>query len=173
MNIKKLLLSAICAGAIAAPLSAGKIGLFVDIGQSKDKIDIYRVGLRYNFSDWLHNKGAPEAMGGYLEGSFNYWHGKKDNLWGVALSPVFYYEFNHTGRIRPYIEGGIGGAYISKTRIDNRNMSSNLHFEDRIGIGVRTGDLDFHFRYMHYSNAGLKKPNDGIDIFIGGVAYKF
>jgi lipid A 3-O-deacylase len=33
--------------------------------------------------------------------------------------------------------------------------------------------MDFKFGYMHYSNAGLKTPNDGIDIFIGTVAWWF
>jgi hypothetical protein len=26
---------------------------------------------------------------------------------------------------------------------------------------------------MHYSNAGIKHPNMGIDIFIGSISYKF
>jgi len=30
-----------------------------------------------------------------------------------------------------------------------------------------------HIRYMHYSNAGFSWPNDGIDIFLAGLAYRF
>jgi lipid A 3-O-deacylase len=33
--------------------------------------------------------------------------------------------------------------------------------------------MDIRFGYMHYSNADLKFPNDGIDIFIGTVAWRF
>jgi lipid A 3-O-deacylase len=46
-------------------------------------------------------------------------------------------------------------------------------FEDRIGVGIRIKNMDLNFRYMHYSNAGFKEPNDGIDIFIGTLAWYF
>ncbi len=92
----------------------------------------------------------------------------------VALSPVFQYTF-HTGSAvwYPYIEAGVGVAYLDDYTINNRNLSSNLLFEDRIGVGVRIKNIDISFRYMHYSNAGLKEPNDGIDILIGTLAWYF
>jgi lipid A 3-O-deacylase len=33
--------------------------------------------------------------------------------------------------------------------------------------------LDIKFGYMHYSNADLASPNDGIDIWIGTVGWRF
>ncbi len=154
-------------------LAESKWAVFSDYGRSRDKIDVYRIGVRYYFSDWLHQKGLSDSFGGYFEGSLNYWNGKKDNIFAVAISPVFYYQFNPKGYVRPYIEGGIGATYISKTKIDNRNLSIHFQFEDRIGIGVKVGDFDFHIRYMHYSNANLKKPNNGIDIYMVGISYSF
>ena len=55
----------------------------------------------------------------------------------------------------------------------DRILSTNFQFEDRIGAGVRIGFLDVNFRYMHYSNASIKDPNHGIDIFIFTTAVQF
>lgn len=87
---------------------------------------------------------------------------------------MFQYLFN-TGikGCIPYIEGGIGVACINDYYIDGRNLSSNLLLEDRLGGGLRFNNFDLNFRYMHYSNASLKEPNDGIDIFIGTISWLF
>ena len=141
------------------------------IGQSKDDIDIYRIGLRKDFdSKWAQTKSG--YLSGYYELSANYWKYKSENNFGVAFSPVFAYYVD-LGDYKPYIEAGIGVSYWSKTHIKTRNMSTHFHFEDRIGVGLRYKNFDFSFRYMHYSNAGIKHPNPGIDIFIGSISYKF
>lgn len=141
-------------------------------GQSKDNVDIYRIGLRNDFSlRWF--EGGVGYLSGYFEGSFNYWNGRGDQNYGVALSPVFAYYFNLSDAVHPYLEGGIGVSVFSRTTMGPRNLSSNFLFEDRLGAGIRVNRWDFSFRYMHYSNAGTKPPNDGIDIFIGSISYKF
>ena len=52
-------------------------------------------------------------------------------------------------------------------------MTTAFQFEDRVGAGIRTEKLDFSFRYMHYSNGSMAQPNDGIDIWIGTLSYRF
>jgi len=174
--MKKLLLASTIAISCVSLVNAEELGAYVDgvtlsIGQSKDKIDIYRLGLRKDFdAKWA--KSSVGYFSGYWELSANYWNWKSESNFGIALSPVFAYYFD-LGDFKPYVEGGIGGSWWSKTHIKNRNIGSHLHFEDRIGAGVRYKNLDFSFRYMHYSNAGLVKPNNGIDIFIGSISYKF
>jgi len=90
------------------------------------------------------------------------------------LSPVFQYVF-HTGNATwyPYIEAGVGAACLDDYTINDRDLSSNFQFEDRVGAGIRINNMDISFRYMHYSNAALKVPNDGIDILIGTLAWHF
>ncbi len=141
-------------------------------GQSKDKIDIYRLGLQRDFeSRWFESSVG--YLSGYYELSLNYWNGRGDENYGVALSPVFAYYFNASENFHPYLEAGIGASLFSRTRMGPRNLSTNFLFEDRAGIGIRAGNWDLTFRYMHYSNASIKQPNDGIDIFLGSVAYRF
>jgi len=144
----------------------------LSIGESRDGIKIYRLGLRKDFSSkWLESKVG--YLSGYYEGSINYWKGESgDKNYGIALSPVFAYYLD-AGDFKPFVEFGIGVSLFKEKVIDGRNLSTNFLFEDRIGVGARYKNLEFSFRFMHYSNASIKAPNDGIDIWIGAVSYKF
>jgi len=175
--MKKIALAAVLACSIHANDLADNSSSFIDgatisIGESRDGIKIYRMGLRKDFSSkWVQSSFG--YLSGYWEGSLNYWKGKSgDKNYGVAVSPVFAYYID-LGEFKPFIEAGIGASIFNKTQIDNRNMSTNFLFEDRIGVGFRYKNFDFSFRYMHYSNASIKAPNDGIDIWIGSISYKF
>ena len=143
-----------------------------DYGQSQDHIDIYRFGLRKDFSAkwWESDTGY---LSGYWEASLNYWNGYGNENFGLALSPVFTYFFHHFGNLHPYLEGGIGGSLWTRVRMGPRDLSSAFLFEDRAGAGVRIGNWDLNLRYMHYSNAEIVKPNDGIDILIASFTYRF
>lgn len=143
------------------------------IGKSNDSIDIYRLGLQKQFdSKWIESKTG--YLSGYHEISLNYWKYKDESIKGIAYSPVFVYEFHGSNNMFPYLEAGIGASYLSDKIIGARDLSSHFQFEDRVGIGVKVGKQkthDFNFRYMHYSNAGIKQPNQGIDIFIFSYTY--
>jgi len=143
----------------AVTLDAVAIG----IGQSRDNIGIYRLGLRSDFKrSWLYGN-----LTGFFEASANYWRKHEDEAFGVAFSPVFVLQPRlGLGEWRPYIDGGIGVACISKTMIAGRNMSSLFQFEDRVGVGIKWRRLDLNVGYLHYSNANRVLPNQGIDIFI-------
>jgi len=154
---------------------AGEKSIFlsVDAGKSRDGINVQRFGLQKEFTEWLKKKGVP--LSGYFELSLNHWKGA-DEIFGVAFSPVFMVPLcakSKYGRYMPYIEAGVGVSLISDKIIDNRNMSSYFQFENRIGLKIKIDRFDFHIRYMHYSNAFLAQPNDGIDILLAGIAFAF
>ncbi|MCP3872538.1 MAG: acyloxyacyl hydrolase [Desulfobacteraceae bacterium] len=154
-------------------------GLSFGFGEADPDIDIYRVGLKKDFSSkWFETKVG--YFSGYFELSYNRWEYQKNefnqnkNINGVAFSPVFAYFFGKDSNlIRPYIEGGIGVTYLDEKFIADRNMSTHFQFEDRFGAGVRIGFIDLNFRYMHYSNASIKGPNHGIDILMFTTAIQF
>jgi len=151
-------------------------GISVGIGKSKDSINIYRLGFQKQFGGrWFESKMG--YFSGYHEVSLNYWKNKGESIKGVAYSPVFIYGFAGLGaNIFPYLGAGIGISYLSEKTIKGRDLSSHFQFEDRIGIGAKIGKQkthDLNLRYMHYSNASIKQPNDGIDIFIFSYAYSF
>nr|WP_321398510.1 acyloxyacyl hydrolase [uncultured Desulfobacter sp.] len=154
-------------------LDTGGWGISLGYGESSDDIDIYRAGLLKQWGvTWFDSNAG--HVDGYFELSYNRWEHGGDEVNAVALSPVFQYVFHVKSDFwYPYIEGGIGVAYLDDYTINNRDLSSNLVFEDRIGAGVRIKNLDLSFRYMHYSNAGFEEPNDGIDILIGTLSWYF
>ncbi|MDD3775572.1 MAG: acyloxyacyl hydrolase [Sulfurovaceae bacterium] len=143
------------------------------IGESKDHIGIYRIGAKKNFDKTFFDTDYGR-LSGYYEASINYWEKDSEEIYAIALSPVFVYYFgDRSNPIHPYIEGGIGAACLSDTKIKRRDLSSHLNFEDRVGIGIRMESFDFNARYLHYSNAGIVEPNDGIDIFMFTLSYIF
>jgi len=173
-TMKKILVMLTCFFAVMTGTAmAGDWGISAGYGQSSDRIDICRAGLVKNWNGtWLAN--ATGHVTGYFELSYNLWKTGDDKTHGVAISPVIQYAFNPGEKNwYPYIEGGVGIAYIDAYFIGNRNLSSNFQFEDRVGAGVRFDRFDLSFRYMHYSNADIKQPNHGIDIWIGSLAWFF
>jgi lipid A 3-O-deacylase len=138
-----------------------------------DQITVVRVSARRD-SQYKVFENSTGWLSGYYEASVGYWNRDEAEVGNVAFSPVFVYYFGSPDwKVQPYIEAGIGAALISETKIGDRNMTTAFQFEDRFGIGMRTKDIDLSFRYMHYSNASISLPNDGIDILIITVGYRF
>jgi len=164
---------------LLVPSGYAKADGFIDeisfgVGEERNEnIDIYRLGLKKNFGrQFLANPTG--WLSGYFEGSLNYWHHADDDIYALALSPVFVYYFGaETNSVIPYFEAGIGAAVLSHTNISNVEMSTAFQFENRVGAGIRTEKLDFNFRYMHYSNGSISQPNEGMDILIGTLSYRF
>lgn len=167
-----LILTLCCDTTVAGSLGQG-LSLGYGQGEANSDIDIYRVSLKKDFSSkWFETDIG--FLSGYFELSYNRWENGSEATNGVSISPVFAYFFgDESDFFRPYIEGGIGIAYIDDYRIGRRNLSTHFQFEDRIGIGTRLGRFDINFRYMHYSNGSIKSPNDGMDIWIFSAAFAF
>ncbi len=175
MTFKKIVLfvaglTLVCSTAMAE--SSGW-GVSFGYGEADPDIEIYRVGIKKDFwTEWFETRVG--YVSGYFELSYNHWEYNDQDINGVALSPVFVYYFgDKNNAFRPYIEGGIGVTYIDDTTIADRDMSTNFQFEDRIGAGIRWEFIDLNFRYMHYSNASIKQPNHGIDIFMFTTSIQF
>ena len=104
----------------------------------------------------------------------NYWDARDTEIYALAFSPVFVLFWNQgEGAFRPYLEAGVGGALLSDTKIAGRDLSTHFQFENRFGAGIRSDRLDFHIRYMHYSNGSIKQPNHGVDAFVLGLVKSF
>jgi lipid A 3-O-deacylase len=139
-------------------------GLALAKGRSHDAADIWRIGLKGDFDSTQPDR---RWSLGYYEASYSYWENMGVYVNCVALSPVFTYNVtSQSSGLQFYMEGGIGISAVSEIVMGRRELSSHVLFEDRLGIGVRKGTIDVNFRYLHYSNAGLVPPNDGIDILL-------
>ena len=68
---------------------------------------------------------------------------------------------------RLFVEGSIGVRLISDTSLSSdTNMSTAFQSSDMLGVGYQWGPKQLNtvgLRGVHISNAGIKKPNDGVE----------
>ncbi|USZ49882.1 acyloxyacyl hydrolase [Halomonas sp. DN3] len=77
------------------------------------------------------------------------------------LRPALRYSWDHV-----FVEGGIGASAFIDTHIEDRDLGSSFQFEDRLALGLRMGPYgDLSISATHYSNASIKEPNDGFELY--------
>lgn len=151
-------------------------GISLGMGTARGSIEIFRVGFQKQFGEsWFESRVG--CLSGYHEMSLSNLEHREESIRQIAYSPVFTYSFpGLTEIVSPYIEGGIGISLLSDKMISGRDLSTYFQFEDRIGVGLRFGRTHIHdlnIRYMHYSNASIKQPNDGIDMLMVSYSCSF
>jgi len=128
---------------------------------------------------WWHIGGFHFTVVG--EAHVAYWDVRESNavhpsIWEFGFTPVFRI-IKDTGWFRPYFEAGVGVRLLSHARQTlDRTMSSSFQFADMVGIGAQFGEHQNYqagFRFQHLSNAGLDKPNPGINFSQVYVQYNF
>lgn len=157
--------------AAAVALSLGSVtavqaaGLTFSVGQSGDSTMVYRLGAQFDFnSRWFESSVG--HLSGYWDAGYTYWEGDDTSTnHSISFAPVFVYEFAGQN-VKPYLEAGIGVAAFSNTKLESNDLGSSFQFEDRIGAGLRfAGGHEVGIRAIHYSNAGIKSPNDGVEAY--------
>ncbi len=159
-----------CLAALAAVVMgqaslAQAAGVEFSVGQTGQTSQTYRLGMKFDWDkSWMQSDVG--RLTGYWDGAYTFWDGdKRASVSSLSFSPVFVYEFAGD-TVKPYVEAGIGVSVFSRTRIEDNNLGSAFNFEDRIGFGLRfNGGHEIGIRATHYSNAGIKQPNDGIESY--------
>lgn len=150
----------------ACTLEAAAAGITGAVGATSQGGMTYRLGAEFAWdTSWF--KSSTGRLTGYWDAGYTYWAAgdKGSSASSVSFSPVFVYEFSGD-RVKPYIEAGIGVAGFSSTHAGEQDLGSSFNFEDRIGVGLKFGEgQKLGLRAIHYSNAGIKEPNDGIESF--------
>lgn len=147
---------------------------------SGNKTHLARIGVQWNWdSNWEISNYA--RLSGYWDLSLAQWKGTRyrdlegssQNLTAIGLIPVF--RLTPTSESGPYLEIGTGPHLLSEIYDNNRRqLSTRFQFGSFLGIGyVFSDNLDASIRYQHYSNASIKKPNDGVNFFIVRLSYAF
>lgn len=165
MSKRGLLLGCTLLASSFAPLAQAVDGLTLEVGRSSESTDTYRLAAQFDFGTTLwQNQSRNLRLGGYWDAGVTRWSGLDATT--VSVSPVLRLQFGQAGGVTPYIEAGIGAAYFTRSSINNGDpdLGSRLHFEDRLGLGLQfDGGSELGLRIYHYSNAGLKEPNQGIE----------
>ncbi|HCV76120.1 acyloxyacyl hydrolase [Pseudomonas oryzihabitans] len=163
------LLSLVVAAALAlgGVASAQAVEITGAVGATSQSGMTYRIGAGWNWdkSWWQSSTGR---LTGYWDAGYTYWegdNGHSSDQHSLSFAPVFVYEFGQ-GQVKPFVEAGIGVAVFSSTKVGEQDLGSAFNFEDRIGLGLKIGDTQrVGIRATHYSNAGIKQPNDGIESY--------
>jgi hypothetical protein len=92
--------------------------------------------------------------------------GEHKSVTTVGLTPVFRYRSD--SGLGWYAEGGIGLQYFSDAYYNgDKQLATRFQFGDHLGAGyVFANGWDVGARFQHFSNGGLKKPNDGVNLLI-------
>ncbi len=152
-------------GAMAFQPAFAGTGLTAELGQTSGSEMVYRLGMQFDFGRpiWQSDSGTV-SLDGYWDVGVTRWD--SENATSLSITPVFQLRFGQSGGLTPFIEAGIGAAWFSETELESadRDLGSAFQFEDLIGAGLRfdTGS-QAGIRAYHYSNAGIKEPNQGIN----------
>ncbi|NBA94948.1 acyloxyacyl hydrolase [Pseudomonas sp. R5(2019)] len=162
---KMLCLTALVAFSLGQILTAQAADVSFSVGQTSESTMTYRLGLQSNWdvSWWQTSVGR---VTGYWDAGYTFWEGDNTSSnHSLSFAPVFVYEFAGES-VKPYIEVGIGVAAFANTELGSNQLGSSFQFEDRVGFGLRfTGGHEVGIRAIHYSNAGLQSPNDGLESY--------
>lgn len=161
---KFCVLAAAAAASLASMATVQAADVTAAIGQSGDSTMVYRLGAQWDWDrSWMQSDVG--RLTGYWDLGYTFWEGDKTaSNHSLSFAPVFVYEFAGQN-VRPYIEAGIGVAAFASTELEDNELGSSFQFEDRFGVGLRFAGQEVGLRAMHYSNAGLKKPNDGAEAY--------
>ncbi len=174
MKLKKCLMVGIACAAMS--VVHGEESLSIGIGSGDESATVYRLSAHKPFNSrwWQSDTGY---LSGHHELSLSWWEGNENSLGTLSYTPVLaYYRPLSQKHYILFVEAGVGVALLTDTEFGRRDLSSNYQFEDLLGVGLLFGPESRHslaLRLMHYSNAGLKKPNNGMNLIFMNVTLGF
>jgi len=171
---------------LAALIAAGSApaaaldGVAVELGKGDGtNTDMGRVAVQWDWSKrWF--EGQSWHLGGYWDLGLGYWRrdnvapSQNDDIIDLGFTPVFRVQQNDLSGL--YGEIAVGFHLLSKTSLGDKRFSTAFQFGDHLGVGYRfgaKGAFDLSYRYQHLSNAGIKKPNNGINFNQIRLQYHF
>lgn len=104
-----------------------------------------------------------------VELGVSYWKAdRSQSMWQLSAIPMLRWWPNEG----VYLEIGSGPTVLSRSEFAGSDLGTHFQFGSHLGTGILINDAHrIGIRYSHYSNAGIKKPNPGLDVI--GVAYSY
>lgn len=117
----------------------------------------------------------------YFDAGYSHWWVTGNiahrNLSIYSLAPYFRYYFFKQNTFSPYVQASLGIAYLTKTRLDDRNLGMHFAFQDQVGVGLAYGrEHQFYttLSALHYSNGAFCSNNSGMTVpILLSVGYRF
>lgn len=92
----------------------------------------------------------------------------------VNVTPIWRSESAFGGAAKGYVEAGLGVYLLSHSiHNDTNRLPTSLEFGSHLGAGVRLDPrLSVGLAVQHISNAGIKQPNGGINLYMLTASYR-
>ena len=92
----------------------------------------------------------------------------------VNVTPVWRSETAFGGAAKGYVEAGLGAYLLSHTiNNDTNRLPTSLEFGSHLGVGLQLDPrLSVGLAVQHISNAGIKQPNGGINLYMLTASYR-
>lgn len=172
-----LLIGALLAAFSSAALAVDSVSAEVASG---NKSQLYRLGAQWNMDGALARSASSEIWGFWdltgavwRENKYQNEEGATQTFVDIGLTPTArWQQLNHHGA---YLEAGLGPHLNSRVYDNNhRALSTHLQFGTTLGVGyVLPGGVDLGLKITHFSNGGIKHPNNGVNLAIIRVGYQF
>ena len=148
---------------------------------SGDGADLVRVSVvtRWPGDLWQGSRFAWQANVEFSGAAWRAGHfgQSRDSLFDIGVTPVLRFVDRGRGEMQPFIEAGIGVHLLSRTVSNpDAQLSTRFEFGDLVGIGLTFGShgrFEIGFRYVHFSNGGMREPNHGANLNMLRVGYRF
>ncbi|MCL0045336.1 acyloxyacyl hydrolase [Nitrospinaceae bacterium] len=154
-----------------------------DLPPGRDRTDL---SFAFIFPNWQKNLTGVIAPDSLLQGAL-YWHVEaglavlthREHEYLIGFSPVMVnYKFlNSQRKWAPNILAGAGFSMQDWREHAERELGSEFQFLLHAGAGVEifreSGTYSFNYRLFHVSNAGMDKPNIGLNSHVFSLGYRF
>ncbi len=130
--------------------------------------------------------GMYQRMFFHTQEHFSMYWGVSGARWAINNNPfgsvsgfvAFRYWPIRTTNVSPYVEASIlGPSLITRYNLPGTDLGGNFLFENFLSIGVQLGHthvFSIEASCMHYSSAGITKPNPGFNVPMAlQLAYSF
>lgn len=112
---------------------------------------------------------GPVMLNGHYEFAFGQTQPAPQDV-SFGFTPILEWQWP-VQQVTAFVETGLGAHYLTQTENQDRQISTHFQFGEILGIGMKTGKLQFGFRFQHLSNGDIVKPNNGYNFY--GVAIKY
>lgn len=138
-----------------------------------NKTQMVRIGTQWDWNNaWWQSNNM--HIGGYWDLTLAQWRGTRyqgrsdatQNITDIGITPVF--RLQQDSKTGLYAEAGVGAHLLSHAyNNNNRSLSTAFQFGSQLGVGyIFSNKLDIGLKVQHFSNAGIKHPNNGVNFAV-------
>jgi len=144
----------------------------IEEGEYRPLLMIWHIGFPLKQCSPRGSDGRQNVLSWYLEPQINPAFTPSTNVeFGIGIGLKYMHHI--VERFAVYAMASVGPHWIT---LQTRNQTNGFIFSDMAGVGgsifiTDRSALNLELRVRHLSNAGLEKPNGGIDSWFGAVGY--